>query len=399
MSVDCSAPCPSVEREHMVDSQGNGRVDWSEEAPIFPWVPRSRPVSPDTPLIREVYGPDASPDGFQVLAGEWNDLLARSRFDTVFLTHEWQTTWWRYLRDGELWIVAFREPEKRQLVGIAPLFRRYNTEGEWTGQWSVHLVGCIEVSDYLDIIAARGWEAPVHRSLLAWLAGEDAPHWDRVDLCNLPEASLTYRLIPELAPTFGLRPEVFQEDVAPYVPLPPRYEEYLAHCVDKKQRHEIRRKQRRALREAEVVFRVVDNAADPDTIAREMRTFIHLQRMSRPDKAAFMTSQMEAFFTGLAVRMAQAGWLCLAFLEMNGKPAASYFNFEYRRRVYVYNSGYNPEDDVAYLSPGWVLLAYLIQYAIARGDRVFDFLQGDEEYKYRFGCRESKVMRAVIRRG
>ena len=32
-------------------------------------------------------------DGFAALHAEWNDLLRRSRFDTIFLTYEWQTTW------------------------------------------------------------------------------------------------------------------------------------------------------------------------------------------------------------------------------------------------------------------------------------------------------------------
>ena len=43
-----------------------------------------------------------------------------------------------------------------------------------------------------------------------------------------------------------------------------------------------------------------------------------------------------------------------------------------------------------------VLLAYLIQHSIAEGLKVFDFLQGDEEYKYRFGSQDNKVMRTVI---
>jgi hypothetical protein len=30
--------------------------------------------------------------GFTALHDEWNDLLQRSRFDTIFLTWEWQTT-------------------------------------------------------------------------------------------------------------------------------------------------------------------------------------------------------------------------------------------------------------------------------------------------------------------
>ena len=69
-----------------------------------------------------VYGPQAKPDGFTALAAEWNALLRHSRFNSLFLTHEWQTTWWRYQGEGDLWILAFRKPDTDELVGIVPLF-------------------------------------------------------------------------------------------------------------------------------------------------------------------------------------------------------------------------------------------------------------------------------------
>lgn len=45
-----------------------------------------------------------------------------------------------------------------------------------------------------------------------------------------------------------------------------------------------------------------------------------------------------------------------------------------------------------------MLLAYAIQYAIAVGCQVFDFMQGDEEYKYRFGSLDYAVMRVIVSR-
>ena len=33
-----------------------------------------------------------------------------------------------------------------------------------------------------------------------------------------------------------------------------------------------------------------------------------------------------------------------------------------------------------------------------RAVSVFDFMQGDEEYKYRFGAHDYKVMRVIIRK-
>ena len=193
-----------------------------------------------------------------MLAGEWNELVRRSRFDNFFSTYEWQTTWWNNLGGGDLWIVSFRCSDTNTLVGIAALYLTTWVDGPDAGKRQLNLVGCIEVSDYLDIIAAEGWEHDVYVGLHAWLIGPDAPAWDIFDLCNLPEESLTYRDLPKIFACAGFDVEVFQEDVAPQFDLPRRFDDYLQNQVDKKQRHEIRRKQRRAEREAKIDFVLVD---------------------------------------------------------------------------------------------------------------------------------------------
>ncbi|MCB0083949.1 MAG: GNAT family N-acetyltransferase, partial [Caldilineaceae bacterium] len=164
--------------------------------------------------------------------------------------------------------------------------------------------------------------------------------------------------------------------------------------VEKKQRHEIRRKQRRAEREAEVGFYLV---GQEHNLEAEVDDFVVLQRASREDKADFMTPQMRRFFGAVARTMLDAGYLRLSFLTLNGQKAATLFAFEYDRKFLLYNSGYDP-DAYSHLSPGWVNLSYSIQYAIAAGCRLFDFMQGDEEYKYRFGSQDYKVMRTIVSR-
>jgi CelD/BcsL family acetyltransferase involved in cellulose biosynthesis len=346
------------------------------------------------PLRRVVYGPTSKPNGFTALAGEWNRLLQRSRANVFFLTYEWQTTWWEALGTGDLWIVAFRTPDTDELVGIAPLYLTERTSCFNAGKQVFTLVGCIEVSDYLDLMMAQGWEADVYAEFLTWLHSAEAPAWDVVDLCNLPEVSLTYTVLPPLAEAAGHTVVVKQEDVAPQFALPLHYETYLQEQVDKKQRHEIRRKQRRAEREAEIGFYIVGKE---QSLEAEVDDFVALQRASREDKAEFMTPPMRRFFGAVARRMLDAGYLRLCFLTINGEKAASLYAFEFDRKFLLYNSGYDP-DAHAQLSPGWVILAYSIQYAIAAGCRVFDFMQGDEEYKYRFGSQDYKVMRVLITR-
>jgi len=351
----------------------------------------------DRNLQLTVYGPATQPDGFAALAGEWDALLQESRANTLFLTHGWQSTWWRNLGEGDLWILAWRQAGTGRLVAIVPLYRIIFGESagpDYAGKRQLNIVGCIEVSDYLDLIIAEGWESHVHSALIQWLESDDAPEWDLLDLCNLHEQSLTHSVLPPMLEAAGMQVRVFQEDVAPQFSLPLRFEEYLSTQVDKKQRHEIRRKMRRAEREAVVGFHIVGQG---QSLEAEVDDFIALQRASRADKSEFMTPHMRRFFHSAARMLYDAGWLRLCFLTLNGEKAAALFAFEYNGHFMLYNSGYDPEAH-AHLSPGWVILAYAIQYAIASGCHRFDFMQGNEAYKYHFGSEDLRVMRVIAQR-
>jgi CelD/BcsL family acetyltransferase involved in cellulose biosynthesis len=334
--------------------------------------------------------------GFAALRDEWDALLSRSRFDTIFLTWEWQATWWHHLgrHRGLLYLLAARVAGR--LIGILPLYL-----SDTDGAQCLTVVGCVEVSDYLDLIIEAGQEEVVYDAFLAWLTGPDAPAWDVVELCNQPAASLAYTRLAELARGQGLRVEVMQEDVCPVITLPrpgageDGWEIYLGG-LDKKERHEIRRKLRRLEREApDAVLRFVRGGG---ALPEAVNAFIALHRLSRPDKHAFMTDEMQAYFRAVAAVLAERGWLELSFLDIAGRPAATYFCFDYHGEVLVYNSGYDTTAS-PHLSPGWVLLAQLIQHAIAEGRTRFDFLQGNEDYKYRFGGVDEPVHRMSIRRG
>ena len=316
---------------------------------------------------------------FDALAGEWNALLSRSATRTLFLTLEWQRTWWSGLGEGDLRVLAMRD-DAGALVGIAPLFfGAENLAGS-----EVSLVGCREVSDYLDVIFDRAHEADCYRALVEALAGSGVPPWHEIGLCNIPETSPTAPILSELAQARGWRAELKFEDVCPIIQLPDSFDAYLA-ALDGKERRELVRKLRRAGEEAQVVF-----AVDGASLDRDVDDFIRLMAASAHDKADFMTPRMERFFRLMARAMFDAGWLELSFLEIEGVRAASYLNFVYGDAVLVYNSGLDPMK-FAHLSPGQVLLGRLIEKAIRDGRRTFDFLQGDEVYKHNLGGRDVKL--------
>ncbi|MFC2030284.1 GNAT family N-acetyltransferase [Chloroflexota bacterium] len=324
--------------------------------------------------------------GFWALKPEWNELLRRSCCDTLFLTWEWQSTWWKHLGSGQLLLLGFRAEDDGRLVGIAPLFLSEMDNG----QTVLNMVGCRDVSDYLDLIIEEGQEDLVYPALLDYLDGE-APGWDLVDFCNIPEDSFTFVRMRALAEDRGYQTLVEVEDVCPIIPLPETWDGYLM-MLDKKQRHEVRRKLRRAEGGADTCFYVVGPEHD---LQSEVQAFIELHQKSTPEKDSFMDPQMQGFFFEVAQVLQSCDWLQLVFVEMNGQKAATLLNFDYGDSILVYNSGYDP-DQFRHLSPGIIVTARSIEHAIGLGRQKFDFLRGDEVYKYRFGGQDTEVRRLVI---
>jgi CelD/BcsL family acetyltransferase involved in cellulose biosynthesis len=105
---------------------------------------------------------------------------------------------------------------------------------------------------------------------------------------------------------------------------------------------------------------------------------------------------MEVFFRDLGSGLAHAGLAALWMLWLEERPAAALFCLEQAGAVSLYNSGFDPEARA--LSPGVVLIARTIEDAIARGFRRYDFLRGEEPYKYGFGAVPTEVLRVTLER-
>jgi CelD/BcsL family acetyltransferase involved in cellulose biosynthesis len=330
----------------------------------------------------------------QQMAGEWNALLAISASHVPFLRHEYQTTWWQTLgggewAEGELFVVTARQEDGR-LAGIAPFFYTHNREGEP----ALMFIGSIEISDYLDVIAPREHLDDFMEALLDTLCSHAAPGWQTLDLYNLIESSPTLPALKAAVEKRGCR--YLQEPLqhCPFIPLPGDWETYLAG-IDKKQRHEIRRKMRRAAEfELPVSWYIVE---DGDRVEAEIEAFMDLMAHD-PEKLAFLnrSDKMRAQMRQSALAAFRHGWLQLALVEVGGEKAAGYMNFDYQNHIWVYNSGFDPK--FRELSLGWVLLGHLLQWANEHGRAAFDFMRGDEDYKYRFGGVDRRVVRATIRR-
>jgi CelD/BcsL family acetyltransferase involved in cellulose biosynthesis len=326
------------------------------------------------------------------LEKEWNDLLAMSASHVPFLRHEYITAWWQGLgggewTQGELYVVTARQ-EGGELIGIAPMFLTTNRDGEP----ALMLIGSIEISDYLDVIARPDDVPAFMEALLEYLAGEDMPGLHLLDWYNMLDSSPTLLALQAAADKLGWSCSQQPLQHCPYITLPGDWEKYIC-SIDKKQRHEIRRKMRRSEEYYLPVRWYITQAGE--NLEQETEDFMRLMA-NEADKAKFLTPAMRTQMHAIVQAANKAGWLQLAFIEVNGEKAAGYLNFDYMNHIWVYNSGLDFR--FRELSPGWVLLGNLLEWANEHQRKYFDFMRGDEDYKYRFGALDRRVMRLTLRK-
>jgi CelD/BcsL family acetyltransferase involved in cellulose biosynthesis len=324
----------------------------------------------------------------EIPAPAWNTLASAGISDTPFARHEYVTQWWKTLGGGE-WSEAelflISGSEAGEPIGIAPLFK-----AEHDGHTALLLVGSIEISDYLDLIVRAPDLQRFLGELLDFLADSGFLRDVRLDWYNIPDSSPTLGALEAAATSRGWSYQQAIYRPTPRIALNGSFEGYL-EGLEKKQRHEIRRKMRRAAESpAPVAFHIVEEGAK---LEAEMGAF--LQLMAQDDhKLQFLKPGMREHMQGVMLNAYANGYLWLAFLTINGRRAAGALNFDYGNKIWAYNSGV--EREFMELSPGWVLLAHQIQWATEHGRSEFDFMRGDEDYKYRFGGVNRYVMRATV---
>jgi len=304
---------------------------------------------------------------------EWRTLLARDPNAHIFTTPEWHRVWWdEFQADKELFVLKMRRAE--DCVAIVPLYRKVDG-----GRKVLRFVGGIDLTDYLGPICGAGDRPDVAAALVEWLRTTDC-EWDELDAHNMPVPFGFAEFLVERADSAGFSFALDQEETTAVLELPQDWDTYLAG-LDSKERHELKRKRRRLAREHPDA-RV--RSATTETLDSDLRLFVDMHRGTEGHKGHFMRPEIATFFERVANAFMPLGWLRLDFLEVDGVPIATTFGFEHGHTLYLYNSAYEPE--AGRLSPGLILVSMLIEDAIARGVRIFDFLRGPERYKYQLGA-------------
>jgi CelD/BcsL family acetyltransferase involved in cellulose biosynthesis len=318
------------------------------------------------------------------LEPEWDSLLLRSFDNRIFLTPLWFRLWTDYFGPGETKILESRS-EIGELQAILPLQLIHGDHGT-----SLTFLGDYNVADYMDGAAEKRCADELLGEL--WDSAWETLSWDHLELRHVPSTSPTISAIERVAEHHGFHVTIQPDEVCPVALLCSSWDAYL-QMLSKKQRHEIRRKLRRAQEEVEWEWRT---ARSQDDLDRDLEVYFVLHELSVHDKVRFMTSDMRAFFRGLARELLRLGYLRLSIFRRDGVDSAATMSFLHRDRWLLYNSGYDPAQ--ATQSPGIAAVAHAMMDAIEERAVAFDFLSGRELYKYQFGASDTHTRRVSLTR-
>jgi len=322
-----------------------------------------------------------------VNAAEWERLLAANPTASAFSNRAVHAAWWSAHSDTAQDVsLAARDAASNELLGYLPLMKR--PDGVIYSGATFHIdyaTVLLETtsSDTEDDVAAAIAGALINTKAqlnLLRLRNEDEAH-ERMIGAIRRAAESTNRTA-----TFGV------EEPAPLIDLVGinTFDEHLER-LDKKERHEIRRKLRRAEAAGVQISASKDLSAD-------LPEFIRLHRARWGDGGLFTATDKgasEERFMREIFSTAPAGMitLLLARNEEFGTFAAGLFLRD-ANALRHWNAG----GDIAAraLSPGVLLFAHGLTMAISEKLSRFDFLRGNEAYKYECGAADAQVMQLQV---
>lgn len=332
----------------------------------------------------------------------WDTLLATTAGASPFSRWTFHRAWWEaYAETAEARYIVVCRPGQDGILAIVPLMTRESVSDAPAGPSGRTLfMGASYHADYATLLCAPDDLDAVADAVACQLARDPTDAWDAIDLRRLrhddPAADALAAALALAMP--GGRVMVEREDVCPVVTLPRSHdwEEYLA-TLDKKARHEIRRKLRRAEAVGPVRFRELPLES------ASVEAFIALHQARWGDQGLFPDTpdgeRSRRFLHRLTELEAAEGdraQLVLGEVTVGERVVFSTVSFDDGRTCFFYNAGMDPT--ARELSPGVTGTAAFLRDRMAAGRERFDFLRGDEPYKYEWGAVDEPVRRIVATR-
>jgi len=181
--------------------------------------------------------------------------------------------------------------------------------------------------------------------------------------------------------------------VSPYIDLPNTFDAYLAEKLSNNTRQKLRRFLRKLESSSEYQF-TTTNAA---TQARDVQILETLWSKMRSEQKGANTQRLAMKYGTIVQRGLEDETCHLLMLWHGDTPLGVLASFVdwYKSRLLFFVSG--RDEDFRKLPVGLILHACNVRWAIEHGIRTYDFLRGNEPYKYSLGATDMRLQYPLVR--
>lgn len=326
-------------------------------------------------------------DNFEELSGwktKWDELLAESESDYIFLTWAWISCWWNVFGPQHRLYVLFAESEGK-LIGIAPLMQTDRKRGV-----CLEFIGTPD-ADYTDFIFPRG-NGEVVAAFIDFL-NANRGDWDSIRLTQVPDSSPSLEPLRSKLAASNPRHQIETSDICPAFIYDGSGDTHRSQFVMKKGKA-IRNSINRFRKEGDLELKLLRGH---EALAEHLPTLInyHIRRWQDTDTPSrFLSPDHRRFCIDMISQPGLEEHVLVIALMFKQLPIGYFLCFDYGGKI----SLYTPAHDETYnkRSPGQILNYFLIEHLVREGYDCIDFMRGGEQYKQRYTNRIRTNVRIEI---
>ena len=319
---------------------------------------------------------------FFELRDEWEALLAETEDLDFFSTWEWNYSWWKNFKENkQLFLLTIRDGENR-LVGIFPgCILKYTHLGvlpirvlQFIGR-GIERNSIGEYSDFLDVIVHRKFKTEIHESLLSYLRSQKKL-CDLIYLKGLKETSGFFQYLKTNINSSFILNRIENGHKVYLAVLPNSMDEYLKNLSSS-----FRGSLRRKVRKWESNYG--EKLCTADDIESREDFFVNFFDLVRERHNKVVSNERQIFHRDVANYSSKKNRFWGIFTKVNDQYSAVAVVYLFNGGGYFYQHAINPQFSKD--SPGMVLLYFMVKKIIQNGISRLDFLQGEYDYKKKFG--------------
>ena len=337
-------------------------------------------------------------EDFQKIKDDWLRVYRSDTSAQIYLSWEWMAQWLPLI--GKQWFIlaAKESPAAKQYVAFFPLRARTHMASQGGFFTELAMAGN-RFADYTGLICAHRFRRSAITAFGKHLSAMNCAIIN-FESVRLPERDLKrlIRCFPSGKFTVESCSMVDAESgidnsICPFAELPNDWDDYLSGLSSN-----TRQKIRRLMRKVDQDETLRLSFATADTIEHDIDSLLQFWALrwaeTKGKNADVITKNLRAMLE----RSFDCGILWLPVLYHENKAVGVHgVLVDDDKKVLNFVVG-SRDPGVTNPQPGLALHAHTIQYGISQGFRQYDFLRGNEPYKYSFGCQENRIFRTLVKR-